>query len=249
MNPPIVTQFANPDPAATPLNLTQLVQLLNVLVSSTMQGSYIPYVIQHATPSVDDQDKCWIYLDSQGRPVEQRIFYNGTWRRIYNGMLGEIRLYNGDPAVDFDANGLGIVAGNYDGWHLCNGKDGVPDFSDNFLIAAHMNNADIVGYDGEWKTTILGAQQAAHTGGGRDFTLNESNTYRPARSDVTAQRFTATGNAPDPGGDLLATGGGGTRYTLSGGTGDPGNTMPDSISIIPRFIAVGYIIFVGYAAI
>lgn len=248
MNPPIVTQFANPDPAASPLNLTQLIQLLNVLISSEMQGSYIPYVIQNATPSVDDQDKAWIYLDSQGRPVETRIYYNGIWRRIYNGMLGEIRLYNGDPAVDFDANGLGNVGGIYDGWHLCNGKDGVPDLSDQFPIAAHMNNADIVGYDGEWKTTILGAQQAAHTGGGRDFTLNASNTYRPATQEIVLYEWSATGNVPANPGDLYGLHNVGSKSdTLQ--NGDAGNLTPDSVSIIPKFIALAYIQFVGYAAI
>lgn len=246
MNPAILTQFASPDPNASPLNITQLVALLNTLVDSQITGSYIPYVISSSTPSVDDQDKAWIFVDSGGRPIEQRIYYNGAWRRIYNGMLGEVRGYNGDPSIDFDANGLGIVGGTYDGWHLCNGQDGTPDLSDRFLIAGHMNNAGgQSGYDNGWQTTIFGTG-VDKTGGFRDITLDASNTYRPARSAVTAQRFTATANTPDPGGDLLATGGGGTRYTLSGGDADAGNPTPPSISIINPFIALGYIIFVGY---
>lgn len=74
MNPAVLTTFANPDPEAAPLNITQLVALLNTLVMSEIQGSYIPYVIQHETPNVDDRDKAWIYTDTQGRPVEIRIW-------------------------------------------------------------------------------------------------------------------------------------------------------------------------------
>src|SRR5678815_1302584 len=143
-NPEVVTQFGNPDPDAAPLNITQLVALLNTLITSQIQGSYIPYVIQHGEPGVNDRDKAWIYVDTQGRPVETRIWWeNGSaWRRVYNGMIGEVRMYNGNPGTDFDSDGLGNIGGNYDGWHLCNGKDGTPDLSDNFPIAAHMNNAD-----------------------------------------------------------------------------------------------------------
>lgn len=248
MNPPVITQFANPDPAATPLNLTQLVQLLNALVASEIQGSYIPYVIQNATPSVDDQDKVWIYLDSQGRPIEHRTFYNGQWRRIYNGMLGEIRLYGGDPTVDFDAKGLGIVGGTYDGWHLCNGNDGTPDLSDHFPIGAHMNNQDVQGYNNGWLTTILGAAAATHTGGVRDFTLTNDTTYRPPTQEIVLYEWSATGNVPANPGDLFGLHNVGSKSdTLQ--NADPGNPTPTSVSVINPFIAVGLIIFVGYTAI
>src|SRR4029077_11212585 len=142
MNPIITTTFAPPDPGATPLNLIQLVDLLKVLVSSEMQGSYIPYVMQNGTPGVEDQDKSWLELDAQGRPIAFKIFWHGHWRRVYNGMLGEIRMYSGDPGTDFDTNGLGKVGLTYDGWHLCNGKDGIVDLSDRFIVGAHMNNHD-----------------------------------------------------------------------------------------------------------
>ena len=249
MNPLVLTQFGNPDPDAAPLNITQLVQLLNTLISSEILGSYIPYVIQNGTPSVDDRDKAWIYVDAQGRPIEIRIWWenSGAWRRVYNGMIGEVRMYNGDPSIDFNTDGLGNIGGRYDGWHLCNGKDGTPDLSDRFLIAAHMNNAGgHVGYDNGWQTSISNVDDEK-TGGERDITLTDATTYRGAKDAITAQRFTADGNAPDAAGDLLGIGSGGTQYTLQGGDADAGNTEPDSISIIPPFIAIGYIIFVGYS--
>jgi hypothetical protein len=152
VNPPVLTQFANPDPNAAPLNITQLVQLLNVLVGSEIQGSYIPYVLQNGTPGMDDTDKAWIELDTAGRPKAVKVYYNGTWRRVYNGMLGEIRGYHGDPSTVFDDNGLGKVGLEYDGWHLCNGKDGTPDLSDKFVIAGHMNNSNgHTGYNNGWQ--------------------------------------------------------------------------------------------------
>lgn len=242
--PPVLTQFANPDPNAAPLTVTQLVQLLNALVSSTIQGTYIPYIISADTPGADDHDKAWIKLSSTGIPLGTFIWYSGNWRRIYNGMIGEVRGYMGNPSTDFDANGLGIIGGNYDGWHLCNGKDGTPDMSDQFIIGAHMNNVDHPGYDnGEWVTWVSNTG-AEHTGGVRDITLSAANTYRPAEAALTVQRFTATGNAPDPAGDLLATGGGGTRYELE--AADAGNPTPPAISVINPFIAMAWIIFVGY---
>ena len=248
MNPPILTQFAAPDPNAAPLTIAQLIQLLNVLVSSEMQGSYIPYIMQSGTPGVDDQDKSWLELDSQGRPIAIKIYWHGHWRRVYNGMLGEIRGYQGDPSVDFDARGLGKVGLTYDGWHLCNGLDGSPDLSDKFLIGAHMNNTLHPGFDdGEWQTWISNTE-GEHTGGVRDITLDAENTYRPARGAVTARRHSADGNAPDPVGTLLGIGSSDVQYPLQGGgEEEAGNLTPPSISVINPFIATGWIIFVGYA--
>lgn len=246
MNPGITTQFGNPDPNASPLNITQLVQLLNALVSSQMQGSYVPYVLQQATPNVEDQDKAWIVLDSSGRPIAIKIYYSGNWRRVYNGMIGEVRMYNGDPTVDFDGNGLGLVGGTYDGWHLCNGQDGTPDLSDNFLVAGHMNNSGgNNGYDSGWQSTVL-ASGIAKTGGANTITLDAATTYTPARDAITARRFHADGNAPDATGDLLGLGDTATQQQLVGGAAYAGNTSPTAISIVPPFIAIGYIIFIGY---
>lgn len=246
-NPIVLTQFGNPDPNAAPLNITQLVQLLNALVNSEIQGSYIPYLLQSATPGAEDQDKAWIVLDSQSRPVAIKIYYNGNWRRVYNGMLGEIRMYHGDPSIDFDTDGLGKIGESYDGWHLCNGKDGTPDLSDKFMVAGHMNNANgHNGYSNGWQTFIDGVTDQK-MGGNKEITLNANNTYRGSRAAITAQRYTANGNAPASDGDLLGIGSGGTQYTLIGGQPDTGNTSPDPISILNPFIAMGFIIFVGYA--
>jgi hypothetical protein len=159
--PDVLTQFAMPDPNAAPLTLIQLFQLANTLVSSEIQGPYLSYILQVNEPGSSDQDKVWVQLDSQRRPVAIKTYYNGHWRRVYNGMLGEIRGYTGNPNTDFDLTGdnpgLGKIEGNYDGWRLCNGKGGTPDLSDKFIIGAHMNNLNAhPGCDHGWQTFVDG---------------------------------------------------------------------------------------------
>src|SRR5215469_13771641 len=141
-NPTIITQIANASPNAAPLTLNELIAILNPLISSVLQGNYIPYVISQATPGQDDNDKAWIELDSAGRPLSMRIYYNGNWRRIYNGMIGEIRYYSGAPgSPNWDSDGHGIIGQAYDGWQICNGKNNSPDLSDRFIVGPHMNES------------------------------------------------------------------------------------------------------------
>jgi hypothetical protein len=263
MNPPeVFTEFCAPDPNAAPLNLTQLVSLLNVLVHSEIRDPYLSVLLQHGTPNTADQDKVWFEKDTAGRPVSIKVFYNGRWRRIYNGMLGEIRGYSGapgyhdnDPTSDFDSTGLGNVGGNYDGWGLCDGKNGRPDFSDKFLIGAHMNNKDShTGYKQGWQAFINTAQNASDqkTGGQFEVTLNEDNTFRKPNPGFGIDHFEGdTGRNPD--GHLFG------KPNMVGGVQDADLTIFEDdgktpttdppikpIPTIPPFIALGWIIFVGY---
>jgi hypothetical protein len=250
-NPFVLTQFAAPDPNAAPITLAQLVATLNLLVSSEIQGSYIPYVKQNGTPGVDDQDKAWLELDSQGRPIGIKTFWNGHWRRVYNGMPGEIRGYSGDPTVDFDSQGLGKVGLAYDGWHICNGLDGTPDMSDRFPIGAHMNNVDHPGFSaGQWQTWVSNTT-AEHTGGVRDFTLDENTSFWREVPAVRARLWTATGNAPQPHtGDLWGLKSNTTdtdNDDIAGKVPGPPKATPNPVSVINPFIAQAWIIFVGYS--
>ena len=194
-------------------------------------------------------------IDSQGRPIETRIYWNqgGSWRRLYNGMIGEIRNYSGNPMVDFDTNGLGYPpgahAGTYDGWHLCNGKDGVPDLSDRFIIGAHMNNNAVAGYqpdNGGWVSTEVNTA-GEHSGGFREITLDTTNTYREQWGPIYPGTFTANGNVAQAGGDLWGTG---NQFPaqMQGSPSHPvGNEHPNPINIIPVYLAYAFIIFVGYS--
>lgn len=248
-NPFIETKFDPPDPNATPLNLTQLFQLASALVHSTMLGSYTPYVLQNGEPDVSDQDKVWFEQDPQGRPVSIKVFWNGKWRRMYNGMLGEIRGYTGNPGQDFDSTGWGVVQGEYDGWHLCNGNDGAPDFSDQFLIGAHMNNEGHSGYmDSEWVTWV-GTETGMHDGGSKDVTLKENNMFFPSGNIGTLK----VGTYQITGATLVA---GETKWGQPSASDETknttlniqseGSTAPDPVKILPPFVALAWIIFLGY---
>jgi hypothetical protein len=275
MNPPLHLEFAMPDPGESPLNLIQLFQLANTLIGGEIVGSYTPYVLQNGTPNVDDRDKIWFELDDQGKPVAIKKFYNGTWRRIYNGMRGEIRGYTGKPTDDFDMSqpnpGRGKIDGIYDGWALCNGKNGTPDLSNNFLIGAHMNDTGgHTGYHsdkGGW-TTFVDGKDDLHTGGASKTMIQMKNLPPLDNS------------APDPLTGLPPTNGPGLY--LHGNEAKPdsdqhdstrplvdkhyANALPRDVFIIkygadpngspavpqeefpslPPFIALGWITFIGY---
>jgi hypothetical protein len=244
-----------PDPNAAPLNLTQLFQLANLLVSSEIRGSYIPYLLQSTEPAVDDRDKAWIVLDSAGRPIAIKTFYNGLWRRVYNGMIGEIRGFNGNPTNHFNDDGKGNPGGEYDGWHICNGKDGTPDLSDRFIVGAHMNNLNgQTGWSstqGQWRTFVDG-KTILHTGGAKDITLTDKNTFQPGAviGEVTVGRYIITpggGETLDEDGVLWGkkSAGDETKNTTINVISD-GNTTPDPIPTLPPFVAFALIIFVGY---
>lgn len=255
MNPPVVTTFANPDPNAAPLDITELVALLNQLVNSQLVGSYIPYIIQQATPSPDDRDKAWIQLDSSSRPIATKVWYNGAaggnWRRIYNGMLGQISAYNGNPNNDFDMTtatnpGKGLLGGNWDGWALCNGNNGTINLTDKFIIGGHIDNSNgHVGYSGGWQTFVDGVNDSQNGGNpnGR-LNLTEAQTWRPAIPELKVGLFTANGNTGAPDGDLYGVTDGNPTRTLI--NPDPGNLTPGPVNILPPFIALGFAQFIGY---
>jgi hypothetical protein len=239
-----------PDPNAAPLNLQQLFTLLNLHLISNIVGDYTPYVLQNGEPGADDQDKVWFQLDSQGRPIAIKVHWNGTWRRIYNGMMNEIRGYNGNPGTDFDSTGWGNVGGEYDGWHLCNGNDGAPDYSDQFPVGAHMNNEGHSGYvDNEWVSWI-GDDAGKHVGGSKDVTLKDSNMVLPSGNIGTLK----VGTYQIAGATLFT---GETKWGQPSASDETKNTTvniqssigtdtPDPINIIPPFVAFAWIIFLGY---
>jgi hypothetical protein len=251
INPPVTTQLGHADPNASPLTVNELIDLFNTLFHSEIQGDYIPYVIGADTPAVDDNHKAWIKLDTGGRPIAIMTFYNGNWRRVYNGMPGEIRGYSGNPGFntsgDFDVNGRGNIGGNYDGWQICNGKNASPDLSNKFLLGANMDNAvgTPAGYDNGWQAVIDGAP--FKTGGVFKYTLSQSQIPQtPKAADGELYRWSATGNVQDNGGPLWGLNNpNATPHPLI--PADPGNPNPGPIPLSPPFYALAWIIFQGYA--
>ena len=252
-NPIVLTAFSNPDPNEAPLNVTELVQLLNKLVQSAIVGAYVPYVIGHDTPSSNDQDKAWIALDTTGIPIGIFTYVGGQWRRVYNGMLGQIVLYGGNPNTDFDSTGLGLVGLWWDGWALCNGQNGTTDLPDMFIVGAHMPGPQ-PGGDGRpfWNTTtgfttFVDQTTNQNKGGAAkgQITLDAAHTFIPPPPTAFVGQWSATGNTA--GVSLY-----GVRHhdatdvDVIAGTGYPANTSPTPINVLPPFIAMGFAQFVGY---
>jgi len=173
--------FANPDPSANPTSVADLVTLLNNLAEqvNVQGGPFTPYVISSTTPQVSDQDKIWAKTDGNGRPLGQFLFYNGNWRRFYNGKTGEKAYFDGNPATYFDNTGLGLIGLDWDGWALCNGQNGTPNLSNLFIANGGMDNAGITGYSGgHWNTNMGGG--ASQTGGAASYALINNNLpYMP----------------------------------------------------------------------
>lgn len=244
MSLPVTTTFSNPNPISSPTTLTETVAILNTLVASSLNGSFTPYIIQSAVPTVEQQGYIWVKLTGAGnKPTGVYVYYGGAWRKIYTGLPSEIRMFSGDPAGYFDANGLGVVGADWDGWHLCNGKDGVIDLSDKFIVAAHMSNALGSGYAGGWKTYVTGSALA--TGGSKEATLDADTAYWPGHGAINLQRWGADGNTPATDGGMYGVSGT-PSAVVEVQAAYAGNTSPDPFEILPPFYALAYAVFVGY---
>ena len=262
MNPTLTTTFAHADPTVAPITINELIDLLNILVATNLNGSYIPYILQTGTPGVDDQDKAWIELDSANRPRAIRTFYQGNWRRVYNGMIGEVRGFTGapgygDPPALFNSTGLGNIGLEYDGWAICNGENGTPNLTDKFIIGAHMDNSNgQQGYDSGWQTFVNGVD-ALKTGG-------EAKTMiLPVHLPELASALEISGNEPNIGGPDHATAHvlvdrayGATAHVARDAIdpihygADPNGTPPqpqEEFPVLPPFYALAFITFKGYA--
>lgn len=240
---PVTVQFAAPPPDFCPGTFEETVDELNLLVSASIPGTNTPYLVQDSTPTVGEQTYIWFKTVS-GKPTGIYKFYDGLWRKVYTGSIGDVKLFSGDPAPVFDGTGKGIPGGEQDGWYLCNGQNATPNLSDKFIVAAHMDGSGaVVGYSGGWRTTVDGS--TATTGGAATKTMTSATSYYPARPAITVYEWEADGNAPQAGGSIygeVTTPG--SPVTLQ--SSDAGNTSPTAFSIIPPYYALAYCKFLGY---
>lgn len=252
MPQPIAVSLANPPVGACPSDFNDVVALLNTLLSGSIPEPFTPYVVGASIPAVNQQGYLWLKLDGAGRPKVVMKFYNGNWRRVENGVPGEIRTFIGDPAGQFDANGIGLIGADWDGWALCNGYMGLTaNFSNHFVIAANMDNSEgIAPYQGGigWRTRIAGAPAAIGVGA-TSLTLTDATTYRPARPGLTLYKWTADGaNGRTVGGNLFGDPSTpGTQAVLL--AADAGNLTPSAIPIVPPYFAYAPVQWIGYDAV
>lgn len=239
------TQFANPDPGIKFTTQQDEIDLLNSLVTTTIDTDVNTFVYGSTTPAVEDQDKPWFRLNASGTPDSIYIYANGFWVKMPPSPGAEWGLYFGNPVVDFDGDGRGLkgvgpVAKTYYGWQLMNGKNGVANWSDRFIIGGRMDNVGITGYSGAWRTNVTGSPLVV--GGVTEITLDENTTYQPAENAILSAKYSADGNAQ--GGSLWGDTNGSSDFDVKAAVA--GNTTPDSISVVNPFYAAAYIQFVGY---
>ena len=238
-----------PDPAATPATFTEACAIIDTLLRASFPGNldYIPYVKSNITPGTEDQDKVWIQLDNTGAPITTKVYFNGNWRVVGNGKIGEVTMFIGNPSGHFDSSGRGIVGDVWDGWAIMNGLNGTTDYSDRFPIGAHMNEtAGVAKFGGSgWQTNVTGGPLPS--GGAPTQTLNAAQTYQPAKSPLVVDLFHATGDARDSAGAMFGKHDGASTgasiVTLL--PADPGNTSPNPFFTLPPFIAICLVQYIG----
>ena len=91
------------------------------------------------------------------------------------------------PAADvtgyFDATGLGIADGPYDGWAVCNGSNGTPNLSDKFPRISATGSGGTGGTDDSSHTHDIDHTHASET------------VQSGAGADVATEAFTGTSGA------------------------------------------------------
>lgn len=232
--------LAAPDPNACPANIVELVALLDTLLTGSVIGDYLPYVTGVDEPGVEDQDKVWHRLDSGGKPIGTFLYYNGAWRREYNGQSNQMCFFHGNPDGVFDAEGRGLPETDWDGWQICNGNNGTADFSGKFLVMSKDYEAAGLG----WKSDISGSPSTQ--GGAKDITLTDLTTYRPATNALQVGKWKADGNTPNAASGLYGqvTGVPGGDSTLI--AADAGVPEPAAIPTLPPYYTTCLVMFIGY---
>lgn len=249
-NPLLTVGFANPDPGTEITTLQSLVTELNALISASIQGTYIPYVIGSSTPAVDDQDKAWHRVDAQGRPLGTFLFYNGSWRREYTGLPKQLRMFTGDPATFFSGTGLGLTTGEWDGWAICNGQNGTTNLSNLFVVGGQMDNVGISGYSSGWQTNVTGA--ALKTGGASSYALINNN-LPTMNVQVTGKAYQAAANTGLPRAIVSADWSGADKVDPNpiatfGSNPSASPAVPQvAVPTTPPFYALAYCQWVGYS--
>jgi hypothetical protein len=192
---------------------------------------YVLLVKGPNTPLAQDQNKLWLKTDSVGRPLGLYVMYNGRWRQVGTGNPAQVTMYAGDWNTYFDSTGLGLATLPWDGWAIANGNNGTQNLTNKFIVPGYRCDGWYA-----WVTNVDGYD--AYSGGRATFQIQLQNL----------PYMTITLNTRDgfQGGNMVGVTGYGDvadgiwTYPLTG----TGGQAP--ISLIPPYLALGFVQFVGY---
>jgi len=221
-----------PKSLSAPSTFQSLLEALAQYTLYMFDSDYILVVKGSSTPQGVDQNKLWLKTDSVGRPLGLFVMYNGRWRQIATGNPAQVTMYAGDWATYFDGTGLGYAQQPWDGWAICNGNNGTINLTNKFVIPGYRCDGWYA-----WVTNVDGYD--AYTGGRGYFQIVPANL--PPMSVTFRVR-----NAFAPGNQVpsVVEPGSGSEGTWTYSVNGTGAQSP--ISLIPPYIALGYVQYVGY---
>lgn len=223
-----------PDILSAPSTFQGILEAVAQYTLYQFDPDYILLVKGPNTPQAQDQNKLWLKTDAIGRPLGMFVMYNGAWRQVATGNPGQIAMLAGAWSTYFDATGLGLAGQPWDGWAVANGQNGTMNLTNKFVVPGYRCD----GW-GLWVTNIDGYD--AYSGGRNSFQLQIENLPQMSVT-LNARDGYAYGSgmfgvtSPGPGQNV----GGQWAYEVQG----TGAQIP--ISLIPPYIAVGFVQFVGY---
>jgi hypothetical protein len=235
-----VTFTANPQPAPAcyPSDVNGMLQLaaaggLSGTVPDNAGGGVF---VGSSPPSSSLTNKVWYKTDGAGRPLGVYMFYNGNWRKIYTGVsIGEIRQFIGSNTL-FDGAGRGLVGGDLDGWQVCNGNNGAPNWVGYQLTGGHLGAS--VGQPDGWFANAENPGAWVRSGGAQG-------PHKIAGSNLpqllTVVYGTATAATPGTGAWHLNGPTAVTYWWEATSQNSPNNPMP-----FEPYVVVAFIMFIGY---
>lgn len=223
-----------PKSLSAPSSFQSLIETIAQYTLYLFDSDYILLVKGPNTPQSVDQNKLWLKTDATGRPLGLFVMYNGRWRQVATGNPAQITMYAGDWGTYFDASGLGYVGLPWDGWAIANGNNGTINLTNKFVIPGYRCDGWYA-----WVTNVDGYD--AYTGGRSYFQIVLNNLpYMSITFNV--KNDTASGNQVSNVVSYGTAGEGVWTYPITG-------TGPQSpISLIPPYVAVGFVQFIGYTS-
>jgi hypothetical protein len=203
--------------------------------------------VSASPPSSSLTNRVWLRVDSVGRPWGIYSFYNGSWRKVYTGAVGDIKFYSGPWNGVFDGAGRGIPGGiggvnagngayDEDGWQICNGNNGAPNLSDFFIVPANVEGQS--SGSGPWQSNWDGQGQRPNGGQRRvPPRINQANLPQLLTSGIKQY---PNGTGATGGIGFLTEQGTEIPFTIAGtGANNPIPTVP--------WIAFAALMYIGYA--